>query len=364
MASVYSNGSFDEEEQQDDSQSVNGVEKFEDKLLQAIENATEKSAQTRTQAIQTICDILQHRHIPDFVDDRKITIMDIAEKSLRRGKGSEQEWAARLAPLLIIQLGGEDEVSTTLSAVLHTIVQNKSNSYSVRAWSSTSLALLNFLGCDDIGHTIEAMRLFEQLFAGSYLKGDKTTPTVSEDAAQLHVAALGAWGLLATLIPSGDFCTSMNNGSLGPTMSNLIGMLKSSHVEVRMACGELIAIILECGRAHDEDFMEDHIPDLIDVTAELAKDAQKFRAKKERKAQRASFRDVLRYLEVGSYFLDSFCSHFPIITHFNCPFTGGYHTKYSNSFRQRNSGAGHVVDWNSISKIVRNHRSRSNNTSC
>lgn len=82
-------------------------------------------------------------------------------------------------------------------------------------------------------------------------------------------------------------------------MANLIGLLQSTHVEVRMACGELIAIILECGRVHDEEFLEDFIPDLIDATTGLAKDSQKFRAKKDRKAQRASFRDVLRYLEVS-----------------------------------------------------------------
>lgn len=82
------------------------------------------------------------------------------------------------------------------------------------------------------------------------------------------------------------------------SISNLIGLLKSPHVEVRMAAGELFAVILECGRIHDEEFLEVHVPDLIEITTELAKDSHKFRAKKDRKAQRASFRDVLRYLEV------------------------------------------------------------------
>lgn len=81
-------------------------------------------------------------------------------------------------------------------------------------------------------------------------------------------------------------------------MNNLIGLLQSTHVEVRMACGELIALILECGRIFDDDFLDIYLSDLIELTTELAKDSQKFRAKKERKAQRASFRDVLRYLEV------------------------------------------------------------------
>lgn len=85
------------------------------------------------------------------------------------------------------------------------------------------------------------------------------------------------------------------------SINNLIGLLQSPHVEVRMACGELIAVILECGRLFDEDFMDAYLSDLIEITTDLAKDSQKFRAKKERKAQRASFRDVLRYLEVSAF---------------------------------------------------------------
>lgn len=217
MASIYSNNSYDDEyNQSDDSQLVTSVEKYEEKLLQSLENATEKSAQTRTNALQTICEILQHRHIPDFVEDRKITIMDVVEKSLRRGKGAEQEWAARLAPLLLIQLGGDEEIATTLAQILLTTLQNRSASYSVRAWSCTAVALINFLNIDDIGVVIEVMQHFQQIFAGSYLKGDKTPSVVSDEAAQLHVAALGGWALLATLIPSGDFCSYIKNATLSP----------------------------------------------------------------------------------------------------------------------------------------------------
>lgn len=82
-------------------------------------------------------------------------------------------------------------------------------------------------------------------------------------------------------------------------MNNLIGLLQSPHVDIRVACGEIIALIFECGRAFEEDFLDPFVPELIELTTELAKDSQKFRAKRERKAQRASFRDVLRYLEVS-----------------------------------------------------------------
>lgn len=52
-----------------------GVEKFEDKLMQAIENASEKSQQTRTQALQVIAEILMHHCMFDFIDERRVTIM-------------------------------------------------------------------------------------------------------------------------------------------------------------------------------------------------------------------------------------------------------------------------------------------------
>lgn len=307
MNSVWSSGSYDDEfnqQQSDDSSLVNTVEKYEEKLLQSLDNATEKSAQTRTTAVQAICDILQHRHIPDFVEDRKITIMDIVEKSVRRGKGLEQEWAARLAPLLIIQLGGEQEIATPFSQLLLTTMQNRAVVLSVRAWACTALGLLTFLNCDDIGDILTTMQQFEQIFAGSYLKGDKTAPAITDELSQFHVAALSSWSLLVTLIPAGDFCAYISNANIGPSVDNLIGLLKSLHVEVRMAAGEVIAVTLECGRLHDEEFLDEYVSDFIDITTELAKDSHKFRAKKERKAQRASFRDVLRYLEVRPNYFD------------------------------------------------------------
>lgn len=90
--------------------------------------------------------------------------------------------------------------------------------------------------------------------------------------------------------------------SIFRSINNLIALLSSAHVEIRMTCGELIALILERGRMSDESFLEEIVPNLIELTSELSKDSQKYRAKKERKAQRASFRDVVRYLEVWKDF--------------------------------------------------------------
>lgn len=83
-------------------------------------------------------------------------------------------------------------------------------------------------------------------------------------------------------------------------MTNLIGMLQSQHVDVRTTVSEVIALILESGRHYDEDFQEAYLSELIDVTKQLAKDTNKWETKRDRKAQRSTFRDFILYLEVST----------------------------------------------------------------
>ncbi|XP_016973278.1 interferon-related developmental regulator 1 [Drosophila rhopaloa] len=274
-------------------------ERFEEKFEKALEQATEKSAQTRVQALQAICELLMHRYMPDFVEDRKMTLMDFVEKSIRRGKGQEQVWGARLAPLLVLQMGGDEGISKAMNQFLLNTVQDKSVGFDARAKCCTALGLLSFLGCEDVGELVQLMQCFEAIFAGSYLRGDDKTPvSVTAEAGTFHAEALNAWGLLLTLIPSGDFVSLMTTGqNMFPSIKKFLGLLQSTHLDVRMAAGETIALILESGRAHDDDFLEDAIAELSEAVKQLATDSHKYRAKRDRKAQRATFRDVLRYLE-------------------------------------------------------------------
>lgn len=275
----------------------NVVEKYEEKLMQAIENASEKSQQTRTQALQVISEIFMHHSMFDFVDERRATIMDIIEKSLKRGKGQEQALAARMAALLLIQLQGDEEVVKTLAPLLQNIALDKAGNSDARAKCCLSLALLHYLGGDDVGDLIILCQLFEGIFSGSYLKKDSTPSAATADAGTLHAAALGAWGLLLTLIPSGDVVSLIETKQILGSFKSLMGLLSSQHLDVRMTAGEAIALLLECGRGHDEEFLDEYTDELVEMTKQLATDSQKFRAKRDRKQQRATFRDVLHYVE-------------------------------------------------------------------
>lgn len=65
-----------------------------------------------------------------------------------------------------------------------------------------------------------------------------------------------------------------------------------------MAAGECICLAYEIGREHDVDFEVDSLDDLCETLKELANDSHKYRAKKDRKTQRASFRDILQFVQV------------------------------------------------------------------
>lgn len=65
-----------------------------------------------------------------------------------------------------------------------------------------------------------------------------------------------------------------------------------------MAAGEALALVYESGREEDLSFEEDFALDIADNLKQLATDSHKYRAKKDRKQQRATFRDILQFIEV------------------------------------------------------------------
>lgn len=82
-------------------------------------------------------------------------------------------------------------------------------------------------------------------------------------------------------------------------LSQFSELLESAHLELRLAAGEVIALVYEQGRSHDADFCSDFTDELVEKIRQLATDSHKYRAKKDRKQQRSSFRDILQYVEVS-----------------------------------------------------------------
>lgn len=175
--------------------------------------ATEKSAHTRTAALATLVEVLGQRYMPDCVEDRRLTVIDLIERSLRRGKGAEQALAAQLVPVLVLQLGEADSVAAALGPLLLQTAQLASVSATARAKCCAAVALVSVLADSDTGDALQLMQAMEALFAGAYQRGDKSASGASAEQSVLHCAALSAWALLLTLCPAGDMCVLVNSGS-------------------------------------------------------------------------------------------------------------------------------------------------------
>jgi hypothetical protein len=138
------------------------------------------------------------------------------------------------------------------------------------------------------------MEVLLSVFSKSFFKGDKTAPTHSPQITALHGSALQAWSLLLTVQPNSVVL------ALTEKYCKRIGeMLESSDVDLRITAGEAIAVLHEVSRECDEYFEVANADALYEKLRSLATDSHKYRAKKDRRVQRSSFRDVLKCVEEG-----------------------------------------------------------------
>ena len=78
-------------------------------------------------------------------------------------------------------------------------------------------------------------------------------------------------------------------------------LLQTSDLGVRLAAGELLALMYEVGRSVQQDFGYRDRNGVCDLIRELATEGNKHIAKKDLRQQRSSFRDILKTIEVHYY---------------------------------------------------------------
>ncbi|XP_077487842.1 interferon-related developmental regulator 1 isoform X1 [Amblyomma americanum] len=265
---------------------------FEDKLKEAIDGTSQKSAKGRLSCLEAIRKALSNRYLYDFLIDRPTTVCDLVERGLRKGRGEEQGVSATLAALACVHYGAGEESAglfQTLRQPLTTLLLDAAQAPPVRAKCATAIGLCCFVAESDNYPVVQSC--MESLWQA--LSGAKPS-TGSTPASVLHGASLLAWGLLLTVAPV-DRLLALAKSSMG----RLQELLESPDLDLRIAAGEVIAIIYEVARDYDDNFEEP--PDaLCNQLRQLATDSQKFRAKKERRQQRSTFRDVYRAVHEGT----------------------------------------------------------------
>ncbi|XP_042233249.1 interferon-related developmental regulator 1-like [Homarus americanus] len=278
-----------------DDEGVSELEAYEQKVREAMDLALEKSVHTRTNALTSLTTAFQKRVLTPFLLDHHQTICDLVERSLRKGRGPEQVAAARLASLLVLSLSQvpeAEQVYKTLQPVLTVALTDPSGPLAGRQECAFTLALSAFLACHDLADVTSAMNTLHSVFGGSLPKGNGELPNHPPAVTALHTAALNGFCLLLCLLSPTSVYSMANK-----LLREMFDLLGCSDVDLRIQAGEAVALLYEAARSHNDDYYWNRGGELCSVLKDLATDSHKFRAKKDRKQQRASFRDVVRTVE-------------------------------------------------------------------
>lgn len=266
---------------------------IEDKLVTAFDELTSKSLKTRLRACEVIQCLLRENHLTEFILSRSVTIRDTITRCLKRQKGEDLGHVAIIASLVCVSVGSEtfDTFSEIVSLISAVLIDHTAQT-SIRIECARSLSTCAFITGDD-SICIGAMHRLYSIFKASGLKGDKKMPNIDEATSCLHCACLEAWSLLLVALKN----IKEQARTAKESRAKVIELLDSSHLDLRQAAGETIAVIHELTVGHDDGMTYREFEELCDKFNSLISESQKSRSKRELKRQRASFREIRNFFE-------------------------------------------------------------------
>lgn len=284
----------------DDYQEESGIldlPSIEDQLIEAFDNLTAKSAKTRLIAFETVRKSLSQRCMVDFIYNRKITILDTSNRSIKRSKGQDLGHAAGLISLVCATIGPTpetDPIFSELISQLLVLLADQTVSADVRSKCARAIAVCTYI-IGVAGYLEQVMDRLYDIFSASCAKGDGTMPNPSEPLATLHATCLQGWALLLTALNS--LSPAMAIDLVEEQMDKITELLDSPHLDVKIAAGETLAVMYELIKSQNGDVTRDDFDDLCDKFRELTTDTQKSRGKKDLRQQRSNFREILATIE-------------------------------------------------------------------
>ncbi|XP_015420257.1 PREDICTED: interferon-related developmental regulator 1 [Myotis davidii] len=279
-------------------------EDWEYKLKGFMDLTLDKSAETRQAALEGLRSALACKLLSEFLLERRMTLTDSMERCLKKGKSDEQRAAAALASVLCVQLGpgiGSEEVLKTLGPILKKIICDGTASIQARQTCATCFGICCFVATEDITELYAALDCLEGLSSKAGLKEKDALVLGSGPSSGLPGSALLAWELLLTLCPASELRKRLETHfhKLPSLLSSrqTSSCLRTDDVNLRIAAGETLALLLELARGMESNFLYEDMESLTELLRALATDGSKHRAKGDERKQRSVFRDVVRAVE-------------------------------------------------------------------
>ncbi|BBN11875.1 hypothetical protein MPTK1_5g15480 [Marchantia polymorpha subsp. ruderalis] len=284
---------------------------------------------TREAGLRGLLGAFTSNLLVEFVEEKYETLSHLFLNSVKKGSAVERALASRALGLLSLTAGAGDISQKLLSEAWPSLVKvAKTDTVpAARIAALDSMAILSFVGGTDLEATESAMNSVWPVCThkGNY-HADQTLGT-NRPSGAVKAAAMSAWALLLSTVPATRVASHHVELSL-PTLSML---LRDDDLAVRTATGEALALLYEATKhllldIPVADDLKSDIPELASTKPQTihkltvaggkameAKEAQvveqmkalsvqgggKGQSKKERYAQRASFRDILTTIEDG-----------------------------------------------------------------
>eukprot|EP01114_Cavostelium_apophysatum_P013516 TRINITY_DN3290_c0_g1_i1.p1 TRINITY_DN3290_c0_g1~~TRINITY_DN3290_c0_g1_i1.p1 ORF type:complete len:398 (-),score=113.93 TRINITY_DN3290_c0_g1_i1:36-1229(-) len=270
-----------------------------------IELLSEKRSSTREEALDAIVKELRYHYEPDFLEKRKMTLLDAIKRGIKRGNLKETQLSATALSLIAITLGADsEEIHRDFAPILEEIVQKPGDADVFRAVAAT-YALLCFVGNMDEAVTLKSAEILHNVFSLQHNENSAAREAVYDKDEAIE-AAIKGWSLLLTTVSKRhifDFVVPND-------MQALIDYMRSENVGVRVAAGEAVALLFEAAMDTAEEgdgfdlrtFGNDYgidVDDLLDLLHTLASDKSKGRAKVDKDKQRVPFKEIRNYIENG-----------------------------------------------------------------
>eukprot|EP01006_Ploeotia_vitrea_P040745 TRINITY_DN66460_c6_g1_i1.p1 TRINITY_DN66460_c6_g1~~TRINITY_DN66460_c6_g1_i1.p1 ORF type:complete len:466 (+),score=265.03 TRINITY_DN66460_c6_g1_i1:119-1399(+) len=293
------------------------------KMTDLIEQIGEKRASTRVSALKAVTARLNGAFMYEYLLTRRETLSMHLMGSIRKGAGAEVVLAARLLSIVVVTLG-EDGVALhdEFAPVLRTLARNPAKPPAARAAALQAVSTMCFASAHHDAEVADLIQLNRDVYTGK-IKGSK------KGGDELICQAIRSWAMLVSTMPD----ARIGGKFVDKNMGRLMELLDHDNVDVRIAAGEAIALLYEAfmnaedvedeeedeeeEEEEEDDFDEDDksddeysyennnddgfdIQELTEKLEELSTDGSKKRGKKDRKVQRASFRDILASVEDGT----------------------------------------------------------------
>uniref|UniRef100_A0A914UUU0 Interferon-related developmental regulator 1 n=1 Tax=Plectus sambesii TaxID=2011161 RepID=A0A914UUU0_9BILA len=259
---------------------------LQERLGGHLDNALHKTTAIREAALKGIEVMLSKYIMPEVVEKWKMTLADAVEKAIKRG-GPEAKTAVKIVALISLQLGVDaSELVVKLLEPIRSNCADESMSLAYRAECASTLGLCGYLSVDEVEPLLQCLQCVRNVWM-TVKSGNSTNESVG-----LFCAATAAWGLLLEEKAKGN--TRIVKDALTTDLPKLCSYLESNQVEIRIAAGETLALLYELGVSvfQDVNFRPSNHQHSLEKLELLATDSLKYRAKRDRRVQRCSFRQV------------------------------------------------------------------------